>query len=405
MSSQPGERVGRFAASDLTPVVPRAFVTKPFFPVRRQLTPRVLECEGCTWAIGVPRLDGRADERPPYDMRHGRVCFALLTFRDRLNPEDKTIHFSINELAHRVANTNGGRYSRDLLNLLFDLRDTWVRRTNPDGSWSEFTVLESVRIHGQPVRRKDALKALAKHKQEELWLDFVHLNPDFFGLLHTYEQLARFRFDVLKLMASDVAQCLYAFLPARAAGATAADPFRVALSDVMREIGATVPAHRSARKQRFTQHAPSIFKQLDGAPLLRGRLRVAFADSPDKADFDLCAWVESPSSTATSSPAAAGKDQRLLKAWLASGRTRAEYSERIRTSPRLTDDQRQTVACAGLDVSASEKFVDAIGALIGHAALDLILQEFKTDLLAKKLRGDPGRTLVRRLMAAATGRM
>ena len=48
-----------------------------------------------------------------------------------------------------------------------------------------------------------------------MWLDFVHLNPDFFGLLHTYEQLARFRFDVLKLMASDIAQCLYR-LPSRA---------------------------------------------------------------------------------------------------------------------------------------------------------------------------------------------
>ena len=41
----------------------------------------------------------------------------------------------------------------------------------------------------------------------------------------------------------------------------------------MAEIGATVPKQRSARKQRFTQHEPSVFQQLDGAPLLRGRLR------------------------------------------------------------------------------------------------------------------------------------
>lgn len=390
--------------SDLTPVVPRAFVTQPFFPARRQATPRVLEHDGCTWSIGVPRLDGRADERPPYDMRHGRLCFALLTFRDRIDPEEKAIHFSINELAHRVANTNGGRYSRDLLNLLFDLRDTWVRRSHADGTWTEFAILESVRIHGQPVRRKDALKALATHKQEELWLDFVHLNPDFFGLLHTYEQLSRFRFDVLKLMRSDAAQCLYAFLPSRAAGRTEADPYRVPLAELIGEIGLAVSPYRSKRKQLFVQRDPSILKQLDGVPLVRGRLRTALAETPDRADFELRVWVELPRAPTTRTPPVAGRDQRLLKAWLASGRDRAEFTARMRSASRLTDTQRQLIVCAGLDVEESEPFVQAVGALIGHAALDLILTGFKTDLLAHKVRGDTRRAIVRRLMAAATGR-
>ena len=108
---------------------------------------------------------------------------------------------------------------------------------------------------------------------------------------------------------------------------------------------------------------------------------------------------------AADGPAAAGKDKRLLKAWLASGRTQAEFAERMRKSPRLTDPQRQLIACAGLQVEESEKFVRAVGALIGQAALDMILADFKVDLLEKKVRGDTRRALVRRLMAAATGRI
>ena len=237
-------------------------------------------------------------------MRHGRLCFALLTFRDRMDPEEKAIHFSINELAHRVANTNGGRYSRDLLNLLFDLRDTWVRRTHADGTWTEFAILESVRIHGQPVRRKDALKALATHKQEELWLDFVHLNPDFFGLLHTYEQLARFRFDVLKLMRSDVAQCLYAFLPSRAAGRTAADPYRVPLAELIEEIGlrglaAPIEEEAAVRPARAF-HPPAARRCPPGAGTPAGGAR---RDTRSEATSSfVCGWSSPPQWPRTDRP-------------------------------------------------------------------------------------------------------
>ena len=118
--------------SKVVSIVPREFVTQPFFPAQEQTTPRVLNIDGVRWTIGVPRPDKRGNA-VAFDMRHGRLSFALLSFRDRLQ-DGRVIRFSMNELAHRMASSNGGRYSRSLLELLFDLRNTWVGLERSDGT-------------------------------------------------------------------------------------------------------------------------------------------------------------------------------------------------------------------------------------------------------------------------------
>lgn len=399
-SASPKNRKG-FTPDQLTPIVPREFVTKPFFPAKRQNEPRVIEYQGCTWEVGVPRLDGRA-KSPPYDMRHGRVCFALLTFRERLEQGENAINFSINELAHRVAHSNGGRYSRDLLNILFDLRDTWVRKTEPDGEWVEFTVIESVRVHGRPVRRKDALRAL--DNQQELWLDFVNLNPDFFGLLKDYEQLARFRFDIMKLMQSDIAQCIYAFLPSRAVHHDKHKPFEIRLSRLMEQIGLSVPKYRSKRKERFTQNDPSILKQLDGAPLLRGKLRVRIVETADGEDFKLQAWAELPATPQVPAGQGKGGEGKLMEAWLSSGRTKDEYFKRIKNAPPLTPHQTYLLAKAGVKLEGSEDFLRMVGGLLGSQYLDMLLSEMKSDQLEGRGAKSATKLLIHRLMKAVSGR-
>ena len=269
--------------------VPRELVTQPFFPARKQTAPRVLTIDGVKWTIGVPRPDKR--QAPvAFDMRHGRVCFGLLSFRDRLDGAG-AIRFSINELAHRMAHSNGGRYSRDLLNLLFDLRDTWVRLDYPEGPPRTFSVIGGIDVLGSPsVRRRAPTEGATV--EPEFWLDRVTLHPEFFKLMNRIERQTGLRLDVLIGMTSDAAQSIYTFLPSRAAHRSADNPFEINLATLMEQIGMTVPQHRSVRKQMFTQRSPSIIEQLDGAETLTGVLRVELAETVDGGDYKLRAWVD-----------------------------------------------------------------------------------------------------------------
>ncbi len=385
-------------ADQVTPLVPRDFITKPFFPARKQDKPRIIEYQGATWTIGAPRLDRPHEEHPPFDMRHGRVCFALLTFRDRLR-EEKQIHFSINELAHRVARSNGGRYTRDLLGILYDLHETWVRIDQPDGSFDKFHPIESIRIHGKPVRRRDALDAASR--QQELWLDFVHLNPTFFGLVRHYKTLARIRFDVLTSLSSDTAQAIYCFLPSRAVHRAADDPFEIRLDTLLEQIGLPVPRYKSRRRQIFTQHKRPILDQLDGAETMAGPLRVALAETSDGSDFKLRAWVEKPA--VDPSPPATPQGT-LLKAWTAGGRSRDEFHQRVSNAAPLTDHHVYLIQKAGATYSSNERFFQMVAALLGHSHFEMILSETKGDALEGNPGKNPTGRLIWRLMTAVRGR-
>jgi len=201
------------ATSPLTPFVPRDFLIAPVFTVTPQTEPRTLVINSVKWTIGVEHPVKR-HPTPALDMRHGRACFTLLSFRDRLKNE-RDINFSMNEFCHRYANSQGGRYSRKILNILFDLHETWISRELPDGRTERFAIIEGIKlVQDRPVRRRDALDAArAAEGQRELWLERVSLSPEFFSMLQNWERLTRFRLDVLNSMSSPTAQAIYRFRP------------------------------------------------------------------------------------------------------------------------------------------------------------------------------------------------
>ena len=373
--------------------VPREFVTQPFFPARKQTAPRVLHIDGVTWTIGVPRPDRR---QPPvaFDMRHGRVCFALLSFRDRLDAAG-AIRFSINELAHRMAHSNGGRYSRDLLNLLFDLRDTWVRLDYPEGPPRTFSVIGGIDVLGSPsVRRRPAVEGGTV--ESEFWLDRVTLHPEFFKLMNRIERQTGLRLDVLIGMTSDAAQSIYTFLPSRAARRSAANPFEITLTTLMEQIGMTVPPHRSKRLQVFTQRSPSIIDQLNGAETLTGVLRVEVAETVDGDDYKVRTWVE----VRPPALAAPSGDSTLLKAWTEAGRTKREFDRRVRSAPELTDHQVYLIGRAGATLAGNERFFRMAAALLGAGRFEGALSEAKGDALEGRPARNPTGSLIVRLMNA-----
>jgi len=383
---------------EIAPIVPRQFITTPFFPAKRQDQPRVIEYKGVKWTLGADRFDGRARSQP-FDMRHGRVCFALLTFRDRIQ-NGRELGFSINELAHRVARSNGGRYCRDLINILFDLRDIWIHRDFPDGSFDHFSILGEIKIFSRPARRKDALKAL-NSQQGELWLDYVTLNEHFFGLLKHYEELARFRFDVLTAMTSDVAQCIYTFLPSRAVHHDAKSPFQIRLTTLLEQVGLPVPKHKSLRRKIFTQNKMPILGQLDGAETMAGTLRVKLIETKDGSDYKMLAWVKPTGKPTVALPPKTSSS--LLQAWLDTGRSKQQFDRRMRHQQPLSDYALYLLNAAELDYKDSERFLCMAAALLGENLFCMELAQMKADNLqhdGQRRATNPMGRLIWRLLEA-----
>jgi hypothetical protein len=388
----------------LTPVVPKDFVTAPFFTARKTLGPRALTINDVQWTIGIPQPDGRR-ESPALDMRHGRACFALLSFRDRLQGRD--IHFSLNEFCHRYAQSQGGRYSREILTILFDLRETWVRREilkpdntaenkNPHKNYDkEFTIIGEILVARKPIRRKDAIRRLA---QKELWLDRVSLTPEFFKLFDDWEQLARIRLDVVTALTSPTAQALYTFIPSRAVYHSKSDPFKIRLALLLEQIALPVPPQKSVRKKIFTQHRTSVIAQLDGKEVLDGVLRVSLAETKDGTDYNFLAWVEKGAKANPELPTAS--KSKLLDTWRASGRSKQEFDRRIKQVQPLSDYHKEMLQKSRAILDGNERFFQLAAALLGQGKFEQILSEAKGDALEGSPGHNPTGRLIYRLMDA-----
>lgn len=100
-----------------------------------------------------------------------------------------------------------------------------------DGKIEYFQILGEINIHQKAARRKDALQAVST--QHEMWLDRVALSPEFFGLIHRWEELARIRLDVLNSIPSSKAQAIYTYIPSRAVHHSKSSPFQITLHNLL----------------------------------------------------------------------------------------------------------------------------------------------------------------------------
>ena len=128
-------------------------------------------------------------------------------------------------------------------------RSTFVSREADDDTIEYFQILGEIYIHQKATRRRDAMQAVSC--QHEMWLDRVALSPEFFGLMHRWEELARIRLDVLNGLKSTKAQAIYTYLPSRAVHHTKDNPFQITARNVLEQIGAPIPAYKSKRRQVF----------------------------------------------------------------------------------------------------------------------------------------------------------
>ena len=370
----------------ITPLVPREMIVAPFFAAVKQTQAREFVVDGKRWVIGLDHPTKRRSS-PALDMRHARACFTLLSFRDRME-NGREIFFSMNEFCRRYACSQGGRYASDILNILFDLQETWVAREIDGGKVEYFQILGDIKIHQKTARRREALKALSI--QQEMWLDRVTLSPEFFGLLKRWEELARICLHVLTSIRSPKAQAIYTYIPSRAVHHTKSKPFSINLATILEQIGATVPTSKSKRKQIFTQNNNSILSQLDGVEVIDGFLRAELAETRDGSDYKLVFWVEKGNAP---EPVVPPKQSKMLEAWLKGGRSRASFQERLKNTGPLQYHHLELLERAGVQLEKTEKFFQMAYALLGPR-FEKILSEAKGD----DIEGDSGRNPTGRLI-------
>ena len=216
--------------------------------------------------------------------------------------------------------------------------------------------------------------------------------------MRRWEELARIRLDEINRMKSPKAQAIYTYLPSRALHHTKDSPFSIKLANVLPQIGAPVPIHKSVRKKIFIQNdETSILNQLNNAEVADGILRVELEETRDGSDYKLISWVEREEAPQKSMPSSG--NSKMLDAWLEGGRPKQSFDDRLRKSKPLSGHYKSLLERTGAELKGSERFFEMAAALLGPQ-FEQILSETKGDVLAGDRGDNPTKRLNYRIMEA-----
>ena len=381
----------------ITVPAPRDYFLGPVFAATRQTEGREIVIGDRRYLIGGFHPLRRDNPRhnipspPALDVRHARAVLALLSFRTPFE-QDRLIKFSFNELCHRYARSNGGRYARDLANVIGDLLDSFIRITDlRNGYAHEYRMIERIHIEKRPAR--------GNPEQLETWFHSVTLSPEFSELLAKIADLQHIKLPVFTSIRSPLAQSIYLFLPSRAHHHTEADPFETTLTTLLTQVAHPIPTYKSDRRGLFTQNKNSIISQLDGKETLSGVFRVRLAETADGADWKLQCWVEpTPRQLPKAFP-----DSKMIAAWLAAGNSREELARRLATIAPLDCRDLELLALAQVRLPGCEPALKLAKALLGGTRFEGLLAEAKGDALeGRPTTKTPNHRLMSRIMEAVS---
>lgn len=358
--------------------VPVDFARGPLFAALPQKIGRVVLVGTRQYQIGGFSPLGIGEPCPALDVRHLRACLALLSFRDPYRP-DAPLRPSITGLCRRYSNceTSSGGLAQCLRGLLNDLLRCYLKVSESGGQERVFRILERVCITRRPARH-------AGRTEMECWVEELRFSAEFSQLLSDFESLTRLRLDVLNSIASPIAQALYAYVPSRAVHHdSTANAWEIRLGVALAQLGVCVPMARSQRKRIFLQNGEtrngSILSQLNGAELLDAVLHAEVVPTRDETDYKLRFWTERHK---IESRPCAVKGEKLLAAWLASGRSEEEYRRRLRIIEPLSSYEIELLEIGQVDRTQSDGFLKVARCLLGERRFIEFAAESKGDALA-----------------------
>lgn len=375
---------------------PKDYFLGPVFAATKQAGSRVVAVGPKKYEIGGFHPFRRNLLPPALDVRHARAIFSLLSFRDPFE-ETRLIRFSFNEFCGRYARSNGGRYSRDIRQIVGDLMDSYIRVTDIQTQTSHtYRLIERIDIEERPVRRRDAL--LASDRQSEMWFNGCTLSPEFYGILNRIAELHELDLEVFTSIRSPLAQAIYLYIPSRAFHHDEANPFEITLTNLLEQVSFRVPPQRQRRKQIFTQHQDegrSIMQQLDGIETQSGIFRAKLAETVDGREWKLLAWVEKRERKEW----AAVTKSKIVQAYLDSGRPRELLRQSLSNLQALSDYETDLLTAAKVDVVGNRRFFEIAKALLREARFQELLAEAKGDELeGRKATRNQTARLIHRIM-------
>jgi hypothetical protein len=388
------------AARKRPPVIlaPKDYFIGPIFAAMPQKGAREVTVMGRRYQIGGFHPMGGDKHPPALDVRHARAIFSLLSFRDESFDEKGTrlIRFSFNELCRTYARTNGGRFAREIKKIMRELLDSYIRVTDLKTNIAHsYRLIERIDIEDRPPRRRDSKLALTN--QTEMWFNGCVLSPEFAGLLSNIQELQQLKLYVFTGIRSPLAQAIYLYIPSRACHATETKPFEITLTRLLEQVSFPVPHQKNRRRQIFTQNRNPIIKQLDGLETVHAIFRVRLAETNDGSDWKLQAWVENDGRK----PRLASGNSKLIKAWLASGRTRELLDQRLAIASLLTDYEIELMEKAEVRLEGNERFFALAKAMLSPTRFVTLLAEAKGDALeGRKAKKNPTARLIWRIITA-----
>jgi len=374
---------------------PKDFLIGPVFAAHPQTGPRERKIGERLYQIGGFHPLDDTLHPPALDIRHARALFTLLSFREE-GQTTQLIRFSFYEFCHRYANSNGGRYARAIKKILKDLTDSYIRITNIyTGVGHQYRLIERVDIESRPPRRRNS--KLAKSGQQEMYFNGCTLSPEFLGLLSNIAELQYLKWNVFNSIRSPLAQAFYLYLPSRADYCNELKPFEINLTNLLQQVSATVPQHKSRRKELFTKNANPILKQLDGLETLHGRFRVKIAETKDGTDYKLLAWVEKDAKK----PKLLLGNSKLIAAWIESGRSLSELEQRLANPNPLDDHELYLLDKAAVRLEGNERFFVMAKAMLSRQQFLELLHEAKSDEMeGRAAKKTPTARLIWRIISA-----
>jgi hypothetical protein len=374
---------------------PRDYFLGPVFAAVPQTGPRQITIGERNYLIGGFHPMRRNFSKAALDVRHARAVFSLLSFRDPFE-DSRLIRFSFNEFCRRYADSNGGRYSRAIAEIVADLIDSYIRITDLKTKVAhEYRLIERIDIEKRPIRRKDA--QLAKSEQLEMWFNGCTLSPEFYGLLNRISELQHLKLNVFTSIRSPLAQSIYLYIPSRAHFHTEGNPFEISLTKLLEQVSFPISSQKNRRRQIFTQNRSPIIKQLDGVETLSGHFRVRLAETADGTDWKLQAWVERN----PHKPQFGSGNSKLVAAYLKSGRPRELLDQALCDIQPLVGYELDLLQTAGVEVARNRRFFEMAKAILQAPRFVALLSEAKGDALeGRAATKNPTARLIHRIMEA-----
>ena len=368
--------------------VPKDWLLKPVFIPGLQPKNREIMVNGNKWIMGVNNpLSKKPEPSRDITLAHIKVALGVLTFFHGHNP----VSISVTELAKRCADSRGGRYYRDLLQKLNDLRDYWVSVTYENGDTKTFTLLKSIAVLSKAPKKKPIGKNT--HSESQLWLDSVELHEEFADLMSDFARTMHLRFDTMKKLTSDIAQSIYLFLPSRAYHHSKEAPFEITLTLLFEQLGLDRQP-KSVRYKLLTQHKNSVINQLDHAEILTGCLRVKLKETRDRSDWKLLAWVEEKSKTIS----LANSESAIVDAWLKSGRSEVDITKKLFKLSALDEYELELLEKAEIQHDSCKRFLQQAKTLLGENKFHILLSEAKAEKMEGRQAKNPTGAFIWRVL-------